>query len=81
MPNRSSHAGHIPQRTCVVCRRKTDATALYSFCLLGSGSKPGLVFDLCGDMQIRKSYVCQNPDCLDGLNKWIVRAGKKRKTA
>lgn len=81
MPNKSSHAGHIPQRTCVVCRKKTAAAELLNFCLIGSGSRSGLVFDLSRELPVRKSYVCPLPDCLNGLDKWIIRAGRKRKTA
>lgn len=74
MPNRSSKAGHRPQRTCVVCREKSVQTALLSFFFL----EGKLVFDLSGHCQQRKFYLCPSGNCVTGLSKWRLRYHKKR---
>ncbi|HNU54000.1 MAG TPA: DUF448 domain-containing protein [Candidatus Syntrophosphaera sp.] len=74
MPNKNSHAEHVPQRTCVVCRAKREAKELLSFFVLPQG----IVFDPRRLVQRRKHYVCQGPDCLRGLDKWKRNHLKRR---
>ena len=62
MPNQNSHAKHVPERTCVVCRAKREAGELLSFFVLPQG----IVFDPRRQVQRRKHYVCSGPDCLRG---------------
>lgn len=73
MPNKNSKAGHIAQRTCVVCRKKSAQNALLSFFLLNGK----LVFDLTAHIQCRKYYLCGNAACAGGLPKWVARHTKK----
>ncbi|HNQ44447.1 MAG TPA: DUF448 domain-containing protein [Candidatus Cloacimonadota bacterium] len=73
MPNQNSNAGHIPQRTCVVCRKICAQSELLSFFLLPSG----LVIDLKNRLQARKQYLCANPGCYAGLAKWRRKYAKK----
>ncbi len=74
MPNRSSNAGHIPQRTCVVCRRKTDKKELMKFILLDSE----IVFDLNHDVEKRGYYVCDDNECLQKLEKKVKKILRSR---
>jgi predicted RNA-binding protein YlxR (DUF448 family) len=74
MPNRNSHADHVPQRTCVVCRAKREAGELLSFFVLPQG----IVFDPRRRVQRRQNYVCPQPDCLKGLDKWKRNHLKRR---
>jgi uncharacterized protein len=74
MPNRSSKAGHIPQRTCVVCRRKMDKKKLMKFVFLDSE----IVFDLNGDIEKRGYYACNDNDCLQKLEKRIKKILRSR---
>lgn len=73
MPNRASHAGHIPQRTCVICRRKQNKNDLLRFVIW----RKQPVFDLTGNLQARGFYVCDENSCLEKIDRWVIR--KKRK--
>ncbi|HNX38161.1 MAG TPA: DUF448 domain-containing protein [Candidatus Cloacimonadota bacterium] len=73
MPNRNSHADHIPFRTCVICRRKAEQKSLWSIRLLPQG----LVIDLKRELSGRKCYVCPESDCLSGLERWQKKYSKK----
>jgi len=75
MPNRSSHAKHVPQRTCVVCRAKTSKRDLIRFIVV----KGSPVYDLKQKLPARGSYVCDDNGCLAKLEKWISRNKKKIK--
>ncbi len=77
MPNQSSKAGHIPIRTCVVCRRKAEQKSLLSFYLLGG--EP--VFDLRNSVPVRKQYICFEDGCITQLDKWLSRHRKKAAAA
>ncbi len=66
MPNKNSHSQHTPQRTCVVCRKSRDISELISFIVIPEG----LIFDPARRIQRRKHYVCPDPACLRGLDKW-----------
>lgn len=74
MPNRSSKAGYIPQRMCVVCRRKTDKKKLMRFVLLDSE----IVFDLNYDIEKRGYYVCDDNGCLQKLEKRVKKILRSR---
>jgi predicted RNA-binding protein YlxR (DUF448 family) len=73
MPNQSSDAGHVPERTCVVCRKRFEQKELLGFYLLGNDP----VFDIGKAVQTRKKYVCHSEECLSGLDKWLARHLKK----
>jgi predicted RNA-binding protein YlxR (DUF448 family) len=77
MPNKSSNAGHSPQRTCVICRNKDSQDALLGFYLLGND----LVFDINRAVQNRKKYVCHGEQCLAVMDKWLARHLKKTGSA
>jgi len=74
MPNRSSKAGHIPQRTCVVCRKKTGKKKLMKFVLLDSE----IIFDLNGFIEKRGYYVCDDNSCLQKLEKSVKKILRSR---
>ena len=50
---------HVPQRTCVVCREKTDKRALTRVV----STENGVQMDLSGKMDGRGAYLCENPFC------------------
>ncbi len=69
MPNKSSHAGHIAERSCVICRKKSDKSELLRF-----ASVDGIqVFDLKNRIQGRGFYICNDSDCLQRLDRWIKK--------
>jgi len=74
MPNRSSNAEYIPQRTCVICRRKTVKKQLIRFILLSSE----IVFDLNCDVEKRGYYVCDDNNCLQKLEKKVKKILRSR---
>ncbi|MDY6915167.1 MAG: YlxR family protein [Candidatus Cloacimonadota bacterium] len=69
MPNKNSHAGHIPCRTCVICRQKKPKNELIRFQKLFSG----IVFDLKNKLPGRGYYVCNSNKCILKMKKWIKR--------
>jgi predicted RNA-binding protein YlxR (DUF448 family) len=73
MPNQSSNAGHLPERTCVICRKKTEQGLLLGFYLLGNE----IIFDINKAVQTRKKYVCHSEECLALMDKWLARHQKK----
>jgi len=76
MSNRSSKAGHIPERTCIVCRKKSEKQKLIKFVLLDSE----IVFDLNSDMKGRGYYVCDDNRCLQKLDKRVMKMLISRKS-
>lgn len=72
MPNKHSKAGHIPIRTCVVCRQRSAKIEFLPFILLPAG----IVYDLAGNLQRRKFYHCY--PCLQDLPKWRKRRHKSK---
>ncbi len=79
MPNQSSHAHHVPIRTCVICKKKIDQNILLNFYIVNSD----FVFDLKRSVNKRKYYICHSEDCLKQLNKWqskLQRRTKRTKT-
>lgn len=76
MPNRSSNAGHVPQRTCVVCKKKVGKFQLLRFMLLGSD----VIFDLNCELDSRGYYVCNDNNCLQKLDRKILKLVKSRRS-
>jgi len=74
MPNQASHAGHIPQRTCVICRQKTDQGKLLRFVLL----KGKYVIDPQRVLSGRGYYCCEAKECVEKIEKWIQRYRKRK---
>ncbi len=76
MPNRSSHADHVPERSCVICKKKIDRSSLLKFVIL----KEQVIFDLRQMMSGRGFYICSEMDkrCLEHLDKWLIKKIKKR---
>jgi uncharacterized protein len=76
MPNISSHAGHIPERSCVICKKKVDRSSLLKFVILFEK----IIFDINMQMPGRGYYVCPDLDnrCLEHLEKWVIKSLKKQ---
>ncbi|UCG25651.1 MAG: YlxR family protein [Chloroflexota bacterium] len=53
---------HIPQRTCVACRRKLDKRRLTR---IVRSAEEGVVVDPSGKRNGRGAYLCDQPDCWD----------------
>ncbi|TXG84653.1 MAG: YlxR family protein [Thermomicrobiales bacterium] len=51
---------HVPQRTCVVCREKTNKRALFRIVRTSDGR---VEVDLTGRKPGRGAYVCDTPAC------------------
>nr|WP_084032008.1 YlxR family protein [Desulfonatronum lacustre] len=64
--------GHVPLRTCVVCRRKAPKIELRRFV---RNSDQGALVDLRQQLPGRGFYVCNHLLCLDKL----TSTGKRRK--
>ncbi len=73
MPNRASKAGHIPIRSCVICKTKDNQGNLIRFAFI----KNEIVFDLKRRIAARGYYVCDNNECLQKLDKWLNKRKKK----
>lgn len=50
---------HVPQRTCIVCRKKTDKRQLVRIVR----TVAGVVVDPTGKQNGRGAYLCDNPMC------------------
>jgi len=77
MSNRSSKAGHIPQRSCVICRSKAEKKELMRFILLDAE----IVFDRNSILRKRGYYVCDLNNCLLKLDKWVSRMLRKKRSS
>jgi len=75
MANRSSQAGHQPERTCVICRSKKMQNELLHFKLRDKQ----VVFDFYRRLSGRGYYVCDAEECLERIPKWIKKQLKKKK--
>ncbi|MBW6516152.1 MAG: DUF448 domain-containing protein [Candidatus Cloacimonetes bacterium] len=73
MPNRASRAGHIPYRTCVVCRKKKEKKEMIRFANLEND----LIFDCRQRLEMRGFYVCDVNDCIILLDKWFRKFLRK----
>lgn len=66
MPNQSSHAQHIPERMCVICRNKKAQIELLHFVKV----KGEIVFDYKRKIRARGYYCCDDNACIKRLEKW-----------
>ena len=73
MVNKSSNAGHIPERTCVICKKKNEKSKLLRFVIKNNV----IVFDYKQKMQGRGYYCCGISNCLNKLEKWMKKRKKK----
>ena len=64
MKKQSQRPKHVPQRTCMVCRQKTDKRRLTR---IMRAPDAGVVVDLTGKRNGRGAYVCDRPACWDKL--------------
>ncbi len=55
---------HVPQRSCIACRQKTDKRLLTR---IVRTPDEGVVVDLTGKQNGRGAYVCQQPKCWDKI--------------
>lgn len=55
---------HVPQRSCIVCRRKVDKRQLTRIVRTADA---GVVVDPTGKRNGRGAYVCDQPDCWEKL--------------
>jgi predicted RNA-binding protein YlxR (DUF448 family) len=72
--NNSKQAGkrrqkHVPQRTCVACRRQLDKRQLTR---IVRSTDAGVVIDPTGKRSGRGAYLCDQPEC------WEKALGKAR---
>ena len=74
MPNKSSKKGHLPERSCVICRKKDFKKIIIRFVVIENQ----VVFDLNNKIWQRGYYVCDNNDCIKKLEKWIKKQKKKK---
>jgi uncharacterized protein len=74
MVNKNSHAGHIPERSCVICRKKTCKEELLRFVILESE----IVFDIKRKVSSRGYYVCNENSCIEKLDKWIKKKNRRK---
>jgi len=74
MANKSSHAGHEPERTCVICRKKQKQKDLFRFVILSNR----FVIETGRKLSGRGYYCCQNQECLKELPKWTLKRAKKQ---
>lgn len=51
---------HVPQRTCIVCRQKTDKRRLTR---VVRTPEAGVVIDITGKRSGRGAYLCDQPVC------------------
>ncbi len=76
---------HVPQRTCVACRKKMDKRQLTR---LVNTAEEGLIIDPSGKRNGRGTYLCNDPVCWDkaiktrlldqALRAEIIQAEKER---
>ena len=57
---------HVPQRSCIACRRKTDKRQLTR---IVRSVDAGVVVDLTGKQNGRGAYICNQPECWDKILK------------
>ena len=60
MASRQQRRRHVPQRTCVVCRQKTDKRRLTR---IVSTSEGRVVVDSSGKLAGRGAYLCEKVSC------------------
>ncbi|MCX7911935.1 MAG: YlxR family protein [Dehalococcoidales bacterium] len=60
--NRMPAARHVPQRTCIACRRMASKRELVRLVRTPEGN---VEFDVTGRKNGRGAYICPNPVCLE----------------
>ncbi|MEA3476057.1 MAG: DUF448 domain-containing protein [Candidatus Cloacimonadota bacterium] len=73
MVNKASNAGHIPKRTCVICKRKREKSNLARFVI----KNDSIVFYYKQKMHGRGYYCCSDVNCMNKLEKWMKKRKKK----
>lgn len=73
MVNKASNAGYIPERTCVICKKKDAKPNLLRFVI----KNDIIVFDYKQKMQGRGYYCCVTSNCIDKLEKWLKKRKRK----
>ena len=68
-PKQPRRPKHIPQRTCVICREKSDKRRLTR---IVNNQEEGIVIDPTGKMAGRGAYVCQKASCWETLERSTV---------
>ncbi len=63
---------HIPERTCIICGRKT---AKYTLWRLTLDEKGKVIFDYKQKLPGRGAYICPNNQC---ISKLFTKRGEKR---
>jgi len=74
MVNKNSHAGHDPERSCVICKNKTGKENLLRFVLLENE----MIFDMTNKISLRGYYVCNKNLCIEKLDKWLRKKSRKK---
>ncbi len=65
-PKQPRRPKHVPQRTCVVCREKTDKRQLTR---IVNNQEEGIVIDPTGKKTGRGAYVCHKATCWEKIAK------------
>jgi predicted RNA-binding protein YlxR (DUF448 family) len=73
MPNKSSKAKFIPQRMCVICRKRNVKLNLLRFVII----EKEIVFDFQNKIEARGYYVCKDNKCINSIYKWLKKKNKK----
>lgn len=73
MPNKASKKGHVPVRTCVICKEKAEKTSMHRF-VINDGE---ILFDEKKILKGRGYYYCDKEKCKASLNSWIKKKKKK----
>ncbi len=73
MPNRSSKAGHIPQRSCVICRKKNEKDKMMRFVL----NEGDIIIDYRQRLNMRGYYTCDDNGCILLLDKWLKKKSRR----
>lgn len=60
LQGRTVRRKHVPERTCIICRRKTSKGDLIRLVLVATG---GVEVDIGGKLKGRGAYLCPFRDC------------------
>ncbi len=74
MPNQASNAGHVPERKCVICRKKSEKSVLLRMVRVNND----FIIDAKQRLNARGYYICDDNMCLGLMDKWIKKVVKKR---
>jgi len=73
------HSKHVPQRTCVICRRTAPKRELVR---LVRGADGEIVVDRTGKLPGRGAYVCRSEECArSGVSKKAIERALKARTS